>query len=320
MIKSFKIASHRSILESMQNILEVKNLTKKFGAFTAVKNISFTIKEGEIVGLLGPNGAGKTTTISLLLGLLTPTRGNITVFGKDLQSHREEILEQANFSSAYIEFPAMLNARENLNFFAMLYGMQERGKRIEELISLFGITPFARQWYVYLSSGQQMRVRLAKAFLNQPRILYLDEPTAALDPDVADIVRKLIISMQKQSGMTVLLTSHNMAEVEEVCDRVLFIDHGKLVAEDTPEGLARRITRTKINLMIKDGLKRTLTYCQKHNFNAHQEGRYLTVTVSEEEIIYFLTFLAERGIVYQEISIDRPTLEDYFLEQIRGTA
>ncbi len=302
----------------METILEVQNLTKKFGGFTAVDDISFQVKEGEIVGLLGPNGAGKTTTIAMLLGLLTPTSGTISIFGKDLQHHREETLRLVNFSSAYIEFPAMLNAQENLHFFGMLYDIPRRDEKVEELIRLFGITPFAHEWYVYLSAGQQMRIRLAKAFLNNPQILFLDEPTAALDPDIADTVRKLIVSMQEQYQMTVLLTSHNMAEVEEVCDRVLFIDHGKLVAEDTPEGLASRITRTTVELMIKDGLKRTLDYCREHNFEAKQEGRYLSVSLTEEEIIYFLAFLSERGIVYQEISIDRPTLEDYFLEQTRG--
>ncbi len=302
------------------NIIEVKNLTKRFGVFTAVDNISFSVKEGEIVGLLGRDGAGKTTTISMLLGLLTPTSGIITVFGKDLQKHREEILQEVNFSSAYINFPSRLTVRENLNIFSLLYDVPDRKRRIDEVLNLFGITDIADKTYLYLSSGQQTRVHLAKAFINKPRILFLDEPTAALDPDVADTVRKLLMDMQRKFTMTVLLTSHNMAEVEEVCDRVLFIDHGRIVAEDTPEGLAGNITGTKIHLMIKDGLKRTIKYCQEHTFTVEQSGRYMTVSLTEEEIIYFLTFLAEKGIVYQEISIDRPTLEDYFLEQIRSTS
>lgn len=302
-----------------KNILEIKDLTKRFDAFTAVDNISFSVKEGEIVGLLGRNGAGKTTTISMLLGLLTPTSGMITVFGKDLQKHREEILQEVNFSSAYINFPSRLTIKENLNIFSLLYDVPERKNRIEEVLHLFGITDIADKTYLYLSSGQQTRVHLAKAFINKPRILFLDEPTAALDPDVADSVRKLLMEMQRKFNMTVLLTSHNMAEVEEVCDRVFFIDHGRIVAEDTPEGLAGSITGTKIHLMIKDGMKRTIKYCQEHKFTVEQRGRYMTVSLTEEEIVYFLTFLAEKEIVYQEISIDRPTLEDYFLEQIRDT-
>lgn len=272
------------------------------------------------MGLLGPNGAGKTTTVSMLLGLLTPTCGSVTIFGKDLSRHREDILQKVNFSSAYINFPARLTVSENLGIFALLYDVPERKQRIDEVLELFEITELSNRRYLYLSSGQQTRVHLAKAFLNKPRILFLDEPTAALDPDIADTVRKFLVQMQQKYKMTVLLTSHNMAEVEEVCDRVLFIDHGKIVAEDTPEGLAARITRVSINLMITDGLKRTLAYCCKHNFDAQQEGRYLTVLLTEEEIVYFLSFLAERGIRYQEISIDRPNLEDYFLAQTRRSA
>lgn len=298
-------------------ILEVKNLTKTFGNVTAVDDISFSVSEGEIVGLLGRNGAGKTTTIAMLLGLLTPTAGTITVLGRDFLRHRVDILRQVNFSSAYINFPSVLSARENLRVFAYLYDVADRNKRVEEVIELFDIGSFADTRYLYLSSGQQARVHLAKAFLNQPRILFLDEPTSSLDPDIADTVRTLIVSTQKQYRMSVLLTSHNMAEVEEMCDRVLLIDRGKLIAEDTPEDLAKQIKQTVVRLMITDGMKRTLTYCQEHDFAVRQEGRYLTADLSEEEIVYFLTFLAERGIQYQEISIDRPTLEDWFLQEVR---
>ncbi len=303
-------------------VLEVRHLTKRFGppgtGVTAVDDISFSVKEGEIVGMLGRNGAGKTTTVSMLMGLLTPTSGEIRIFGRDFETHREELLGQVNFSSAYINFPYMLTVRENLEIFAMLYDVPDRRKRVEDVIRLFEIEQLATKQYLYLSAGQQARVHLAKAVINTPRILFLDEPTAALDPNIADIVRKLIISMQKKQRMTVLLTSHNMAEVEEICDRVLFIDNGVLIAQDTPYGLAKRITKTTINLMIKDGMKRTLEYCKKHGFVAKQEGRYVTIPLSEEDIVYFLTFLAERNIVYEEISIDRPTLEDFFLEHARG--
>jgi ABC-2 type transport system ATP-binding protein len=304
----------------MTQVIEVSHLTKQFGGFTAVDNISFLVKEGEVVGLLGRNGAGKTTTISMLLGLLTPTRGTIRIFGKDLETHREEILSRVNFSSAYINFPTLLSARENLGVFAMLYDIPGREEKVTEVIQLFGIEPFADIKYMYLSDGQQTRVHLAKAFLNNPRILFLDEPTAALDPDIADMVRKLILAMQKRHTMTVLLTSHNMAEVEDICDRVIFIDQGKIIAEDTPYSLAKQMTGVTINLMIKDGMKRMLEYCKKHGFSAKQDGRYITATLSESDIIYFLSFLVENGISYEEISIDRPTLEDYFLRKSRRPA
>jgi len=260
---------------------------------------------------------GKRQQFPMLLGLLTPTAGTIHIFGKDLEKHRSEILSQTNFSSAFIEFPAYLTIREILRVFSYLYDVPNTEECIDEVIELFDLHDMMNKWYMNLSSGQQTRVHLAKAFLNKPRILFLDEPTASLDPDVADMVRKLLINLQKKLKMTVLITSHNMAEVEEICDRVLFIDHGKLIAEDTPEGLAGRITKTNVRLMIKDGLKRTVEYCKKHAFDAVLEGRYVSITLTEEEIVYFLTFLAERGIKYQEISIDRPTLEDYFLTESR---
>ena len=299
-------------------IIQATGLTKKFGGHAAVDGLTFGVKAGEIVGLLGRNGAGKTTTVSLLLGLLTPTSGTIEIFGKNLQEHRTEILNRVNFSSAYINFPGRLSVRENLNVFAMLYDIPNRNKRIDEVLELFGIADLAREKYVFLSSGQQTRAHLAKAFLNKPTILFLDEPTAALDPDIADMVRSLILEMQEKYKLTVLLTSHNMAAVEESCDRVLFIDHGKLIAEDTPEELAHRISKTTVRLLIRDGLKRTLEYAKKHKFGAEIQGRSLAVAMSDEEIVYFLTFLAERGIKYQEISIDRPDLEDYFLSKTRG--
>ncbi len=303
----------------MEFILEVKNLIKHFGppagGFTAVDGISFTVKEGEIVGFLGRNGAGKTTTISMLMGLLTPTSGTITVFGKDLQKHREEILTQVNYSSAYINFPRRLSVYENLKIFAYLYDIPNRKKRIEEVIDLFNLVPLRNTQYNLLSAGQQTRVHVAKAFLNTPKILFLDEPTAALDPETAHDVRKLIVDMQKSHKISVLFTSHNMAEVEEICDRVIFIDGGKIIAEDTPWALAGRLTTSKINLLIKDGLKRTLEYAHKHNFSAQQDGRYVTVEIADDDIVYFLNFLSEKGIAYQEISIEPPTLEDYFLQQ-----
>ncbi len=298
-------------------ILAVSHLTKQFKKFRAVNDISFRVNEGEIVGLLGRNGAGKTTTISMLLGLLTPTSGTIHVFGQELEANRSRILGRVNFSSAYVYFPERLTVRENLAVFSHLYSVPNYKVRIAEVMEIFDVTRLANKQYLYLSAGQKTRVHLAKAILNKPQILFLDEPTAALDPDVADLVRKLLVAMQQKERLTVLVTSHNMAEVEEVADRVLFIDQGKIIAEDTPEGLAARITHVTLNLMITDGMKRTLEYCRKHHFPAQQEGRYLTVTLREEDLVYFLAFLPERGIAYREISIDRPTLEDFFLQTTR---
>lgn len=297
----------------MALILEVKNLTKKFGKFTAVDDISFSVKEGEIVGLLGPNGAGKTTTIFMLLDLITPTSGDIELFGLTYRKNREEILQNLNYSSTYVEMAPRLTVWENLVVMAQLYRVKDAQAKIRQYANTFGVTDFFGQKHQDLSQGQKTRVYLCKAFLNDPKLLLLDEPTASLDPDVAAVIRKEI-TRAKERGMTILLTSHNMAEVEEVSDRVLFIDHGKILAEDTPERLAKKVRQIRVNLMMKDGVKRTLEFAKKAGFAAVVEGRYVTVSVDEQDIAYLLSGLADLGVEYSEISIDKPTLEDYFIK------
>lgn len=296
-------------------VLEVKNLTKKFGSFTAVDNISFKIDEGEIVGFLGPNGAGKTTTINMLLNLISPTEGHIYIFGDDLTKKRTQILKQVNFSSSYINLPWRLTVWENLYTFALLYEVASPTEKIEKLLEVFDISQYRNKQVGFLSSGQKTRAILAKAFINNPRLVLLDEPTASLDPDIAAKVRKYLKNMQKEQKITILFTSHNMAEVEEVCDRVIFINHGKIVAEDTPEGLAARIRDSKVQLMITDGMKRTVNYCQKWNYAYEQEGRFIRISIPEDAIAEFLITLAGEGISYKEISIDKPTLEDFFIQK-----
>jgi ABC-2 type transport system ATP-binding protein len=221
-------------------VLEVEHLTKRFDEVTAVGDVSFSARRGEILGLLGPNGAGKTTTIQLLLGLTTPTSGRIRLLGMDLHRHRREILQRVNFSSAYISLPFNLSVRENLDVFARLYGVRDRRQRIAELLELFEIPDVAGSVTGKLSSGQVTRVNLCKAFLNDPEVLFLDEPTASLDPDIAEKVRKALKRVQRERGVTIVYTSHNMREIELVCDRVIFLSHGTLVAEGTPAEILAR--------------------------------------------------------------------------------
>jgi ABC-2 type transport system ATP-binding protein len=221
-------------------VLEVEHLTKRFDEVTAVRDVSFSACRGEILGLLGPNGAGKTTTIQLLLGLTTPTSGRIRLLGMDLHRHRREILQRVNFSSAYISLPFNLSVRENLDVFARLYGVRDRRQRIAELLELFEIPDVAGSVTGKLSSGQVTRVNLCKAFLNDPEVLFLDEPTASLDPDIAEKVRKALKRVQRERGVTIVYTSHNMREIELVCDRVIFLSHGTLVAEGTPAEILAR--------------------------------------------------------------------------------
>lgn len=299
------------------NILAVNNLSKKFKDKVAVNDISFSLQEGEILGLLGPNGAGKTTTLQMLLGVLTPTTGLIKYFGKDLGENRTEILEEVNFSSTYTKLPWRLSVKENLTFISYLYQIKNRQSRIKEIVKIFKIEQLINMPMTDLSAGQLTRVNLAKAFINYPKILLLDEPTASLDPDVATYIRDFLLEERKKFNVSIIITSHNMAEVEEVCNRVIFINNGKIIANDTPVGLAKTIEISHVELLVKDGLKRTEEFCQKQSYAYKIDGRYIVVDVKEREIAQFLRDLMNKGVYYDEISINKPTLEDYFLQMTR---
>ncbi|HEY9787785.1 MAG TPA: ABC transporter ATP-binding protein [Candidatus Obscuribacterales bacterium] len=216
-----------------QNVLEVRNLRKEFKGTAAVKDVSFDLPQGEILGLLGANGAGKTTTIHMLLGLITPTKGTIRLFGKDPERHRVEVLKRMNFASAYQFLPYNLRVHENLHVFAEIYNVKNPKQRIDEVLELFELTHLRKSSTGMLSAGEQTRLNLCKALLNEPELLLLDEPTASLDPDQADKVRKIILQCQRETGMTVLNTSHNMIDVHELCHRILFMQHGSIIAEGT---------------------------------------------------------------------------------------
>ena len=228
------------------SVLSAQHLTKRFGSFTAVDNISFEIRPGEILGLLGPNGAGKTTTIQMLLGLVTPTAGSIRVFGLDLATHREEILEQVNFSSTYISMPYSLTVEENLRVVAKLYGLTQVERRIDDMVKRLEMEEFRSKITRKLSSGQMTRLTLAKAFLTQPKILFLDEPTASLDPDIAHKIRSLLKEEQRASGLSILYTSHNMREMEAMSDRIIFLQRGKIVAEGTASEIVSRFGQSDL--------------------------------------------------------------------------
>jgi ABC-2 type transport system ATP-binding protein len=221
------------------SVIKVSGLTKVFDSTVAVDQVSFEVSQGEILGLLGPNGAGKTTILQILLGTLTPTSGQIEILGLPLVSHREEILRQVNFSSTYISVPNSLTVTENLMVFSRLYGIPEPQKRIQELLKIFEIEALQKKLAGTLSTGQLTRVCLAKALLNKPKILFLDEPTASLDPDIADKTRKLLKEVRQASQVTILYTSHNMPEMEEMCDRILFLSKGRIIAQGTPTELIR---------------------------------------------------------------------------------
>jgi ABC-2 type transport system ATP-binding protein len=303
-----------------KSVIEVKNLVKIYGggskSFTAVNNMSFSVKEGEILGFLGPNGAGKTTTIQLLMGLLTPTSGSVTYFGRDIQTNREEILEQVNFSSTYTNLPWNLTVWENLTYLSYLYSIKNRNARVKEIVETFRLDEILHKSIGQLSAGQMTRVNIAKAFLNSPKVLLLDEPTASLDPDVASYIREFIQSERKKYSLSILFTSHNMSEVEELCDRVLFINQGEIIANDTPENLARSIELCHVELFTQKNNKALIDHCIAKKLSYKEIGKNkLRIDVKEKEIAEFLRELSEKKIVFEEISIDKPSLEDYFLQK-----
>ncbi len=226
--------------------IEIKNLSKSYDNIQAVKNIDFKIKKGSIVGLLGPNGCGKTTTIGMMLGLIKPTSGNIFINGKNIdnENNRTNILEKMNFISPYVELPKKLTVEENLKVYGRMYGVNNLQEKILNLMEKLNLSEFKKRKTGELSSGQKNRVSLAKALINDPEILLLDEPTASLDPDVGDYIRGYIEDFALNKGTTILIASHNMNEVERLCNEVMMMKNGKIIDQGTSK-----------NLIIKHGRK-----------------------------------------------------------------
>ncbi len=218
-------------------VLSVENLAKSFGKLRAVERVSFSVSPGEIVGLIGPNGAGKTTTINMILGVLEPTSGRIVIEGVDLRADRSAALARTNFAAVYAPLPGNLTVEQNLKVFARIYDVEGIDARIEELLATYDLIRYRRTKAGVLSSGEQTRLSLAKAMLNRPRLLLLDEPTASIDPSAARDIRAGIAGIVESGDCGVLWTSHNMYEVEAVCDRVLFLSHGKVLLEGNPRAL-----------------------------------------------------------------------------------
>jgi len=218
-----------------QPVLSVKKITKIFGDFTAVDQLSFQIEKGKVLGLLGANGAGKTTAINMVLGIISPTSGGVEVFGQDLTKHRIAILRRMNFCSTYTQLPGNLTVRQNLKVFGKLYRVKNLKQRIDEVLDLLEITQLKDRVSGHLSAGESTRLNLCKALLNRPELLLLDEPTASLDPDIADKVRKVVQRVRDEEGTTMLYTSHNMRDVEEVCDEIVFMHKGKILVSGTKE-------------------------------------------------------------------------------------
>ena len=227
--------------------LEVKNLFKKFNSTVAVNNISFKIEKNKTLGLLGPNGCGKTTSIGMMLGLITPTSGQIFINGISFEpKNRIELLSSMNFASPYIELPKKLTVKQNLEIYARLYGVRDINNRISEMIENLNLKNFFNKKTGELSSGQKNRVSLAKSLINKPKLLFLDEPTASLDPDVGDFVREYIEKYKRNNELTILLASHNMKEVERLCNSIVMMKQGKIVDKGTCNELINKHGRENL--------------------------------------------------------------------------
>ncbi len=225
---------------SRPSVITVDDLTKRFGPVTAVDAISFTVAEGSTTALLGSNGAGKTTTLSVLLGLLLPTSGSVTVLGENMVEHRHRVLGRMNFSSPYVDIPRRLSVRENLTVYALLYGIEGVAERVGAVARDLGVEKLLDVNTGNLSAGQKTRVALAKALLNEPVLLLLDEPTASLDPEIGNWVRGFLEDYRRRTGATIVLASHNMAEVERLADHVLMMREGRIVEQGSPAELVAR--------------------------------------------------------------------------------
>ena len=226
--------------------IEIKNLNKKFRNTLAVKNINFKINKGKIIGLVGPNGCGKTTTIGMMLGSIKPTSGSVLINGKNIENDRTNLLEKMNFISPYIELPKKLTIEENLIVFGRLYGVKNLESKILELMEILNLLEFKKRKTGELSSGQKNRVSLAKALINDPEILLLDEPTASLDPDVGDYVRGVIENFAAKNGSTILLASHNMNEVDRLCHEVMMMKNGEIIDQGKSDDLISKHGRKNL--------------------------------------------------------------------------
>ncbi len=230
----------------MENSIEVKNLSKSYGLKEAVRNINFKIKENEIIGLLGPNGCGKTTTIGMILGLLKPSNGEIFINGMNSEKNRTKILQKINFISPYVELPKKLTVKQNLIVYGKLYCVKDLNNRIEYLANKLRLEDFLNRVTGELSSGQKNRASLAKALINEPNVLLLDEPTASLDPEIGDFVRTFLENYKKDKKISILLASHNMSEVTRLCASILMMKDGAIIDSGKPEELIKKHGRQNL--------------------------------------------------------------------------
>lgn len=308
------------------NVLTVNNLTKTFISRSfflkksidhlIVNNISFNLKKGEILGLLGPNGSGKTTTIQMLLGTLTPSSGSISYFNENFLYDNISALKKIGYASGYERLPARLSIIENLDIVGRIYNMnfEKRTNQIEKLLKFFKIWDLRNSQTGSLSAGQATRVLLAKAFISEPEIVFLDEPTASLDPEIANEIREFILLERKNRNVSILITSHNMQEVTTLCDRIIVLKNGNIIADDTPNSLINSIQKTILMLKIEKNISLVIEYLNNQNYIYFINENNINIEINENCISELLENFSNLKISYSNISINKSTLEDYFLK------
>ena len=236
------------------NFINVVNLVKNFDDQSVIKNISFNVKKNSIVGILGKNGAGKTTLLGMLLGLITPTKGDIFIFGKNLKLNKKEILSEINFQSPYVDLPKKMTVEQNLTFYSRLYGVKNFNEVIENLVNDLKINDLIKKNYGSLSAGQKTKINLCKALLNKPKLLLLDEPTASLDPETSIFIRNYLLEYQKKNRSSILITSHNLNEVQAMCSNIILIKSGEIVSQGNIKQILKNYNyKTLIELFLSEG-------------------------------------------------------------------
>ncbi len=302
-------------------VLEAENLTKRYGSFCAVDGVSFRVPRGCVLGLLGPNGAGKTTTIHMLVGITLPDGGRIRYFGQDLRQHRQMCLQRVNFASSFNTLQGRISVWENLIVFAQLYSVPQPQKKIRELAGYFEIVDLLPQRFLTLSAGQKTRVNLVKSLLNDPEIILMDEPTASLDPDIADRTMSLLESLKASRSLSMVYTSHQMDEVARICDEVIFLDHGRIVAQDTPAELTRRIATAQLRITFSGDQQAVLQRLSAEIQEVSAAGpNRVAMTLNERLVPRAISLVSEAGAVFTDIEIKKATLDDVFLQIARGSS
>lgn len=299
-------------------VLRVDQLVKNYGQFRAVDSISFSVPRGQAIGLLGPNGAGKSTTIQMLLGITAPTAGSITFFGQNFYKHRQACLQRINFASSFNTLQGRITVWENLQVFADLYQVSQPKEKIRRLAEHFHIQDMFDTRFWDLSAGQKTRVNLVKALLNDPELILMDEPTASLDPDIADVLLTLIEKLKHERQLSLLYTSHDMAEVERICDEVLFLDHGQIVAQDTPFNLTKKITKNELVLTYDGDRAKLVEVLQRYELSFTEPRHHVVaITVTDVLVPKVIFNVSQAGIWITDIAVHKPTLEDVFLQFAR---